>query len=240
MRNAPQVTRPTPPLGRRAQASARLGTTLRSVLLTPVEGFRDAIAVSERRYDAGVRPGEGLTPYVLSATGGASLMLLWLKISGMLGWREAAHADFQWGYVVFFLFIGVLLGFLSQALWSVLGRKVFGAFGVTTRSRDLRLVWGTAAFPQVGLLFVLLPLDLFIIGTNVFSTDRLTDTVEMAWGAISIAIALSLAIWSAYLFVRGVQALSGVEMGRALAVTGVAAFPPVMFFVMPRLLSGGG
>ena len=209
------------------------------MLLTPIDGFRDAIAVSERRYDAGVRPGEGLTPYVLSATGGASLMLLWLKISGMFGWREAAHADFQWGYVVFFLFVGVLLGLLSQALWSVLGRRVLTAFGSTTRPRDLRLVWGTSAFPQVGLLFLLLPLDLFIIGTDVFATDRLTDTVEMAWGAISIAIALSLAIWSAYLFVRGVQALSGLETGRALAVTAVAALPPLLFFVMPRLLSGG-
>src|SRR5688500_1684020 len=53
------------------RGSARLGLTLRSVLLSPHDGFAAALKSTERRSRAGRRPAEGLAPYVLAAVGGA-------------------------------------------------------------------------------------------------------------------------------------------------------------------------
>ena len=68
----------------RSHASARLGLTLRSVLVAPRDGFQAALAAADRRARAGLRPAEGMAPVVLSAFGGAALALLWLKIGALL------------------------------------------------------------------------------------------------------------------------------------------------------------
>jgi hypothetical protein len=147
------------------------------------------------------------------------LLLLWLKLGGLLELRSADSADFRWAYVAGAIVSGAVLGVLGQLLWGAIGGATARHLGGDARARDLRLVWGAAALPQVIALAFLLPLDLVIVGRETFTTDRLGDPVDTAWAALSIAAALSLAAWSLWIFVRGVQVASGIGTIRAIAGT---------------------
>jgi hypothetical protein len=103
----------------------------------------------------------------------------------------------------------------GQVAWGALGPRSLRGVGGAADGRSLRLAWGTAAFPQVFALFLLLPLDLAVVGPATFTSERLTDPVSAAWASVSVAIALVLAAWSAFLFVRGSQVAAGVSLGRA-------------------------
>ena len=202
--------------------STRLGLTLRSVLLAPHDGFATAIKTSERRAVAARRPAEGISPYVLAFIGGAVLSSLWLKIGALSGLRQVCGDEFVVVNIVAALILGGILGLLAQALWGAVGAPVVrGLHGETTRG-SLRLVWGASAFPQVAALVLLLPLDLLIVGTGTYTTGALDDPLSTAWAAFSIAIGISLAIWSLFLFVRGVEVAGGIGFWRAVGATGVA------------------
>ena len=56
----------------RAASSARLGATLRSLIVHPAEGFAGALTIADRRDQLGRRPAEGLAPFTFAAVGGAS------------------------------------------------------------------------------------------------------------------------------------------------------------------------
>jgi Yip1 domain len=202
-----------------ARASARLGLTLRTVLISPRDGFRAAFQATDRRERAGRHPAEGLAPFLLAALAGAALFMLWLKVGGLFGWRESPRSQFRSEFLVGALITGALLGLAGQALWSVAGRHAVRALGGRASGRDLRTVWGAAGFPQVLSLALLLPLDLLIVGPATFTTERLTDSVATAWAALSIALSAALALWSLWLFVRGVETASGMGTARALAGT---------------------
>lgn len=193
----------------RQRSSAHLGNTLRSILMSPRKGFEGALATTRRRREVGVRPAEGLSAYVIAALGGTAAMLLWLKLGSLTGLRSVTSADFRWSFVVVAGVAGAVLFLLAQALWGVVGRVAFRAGGRRIAAAELRLVWGAAAFPQVGVLLVLLPLDLLIVGAETFTSTRLSDPLATGWAAISIALSLSLALWSLYLFARGVEVASG-------------------------------
>ncbi len=201
----------------RARASAHLGSTLRSVLITPRRGFEGALARANERAEVGARPAEGVSPYVLAALGGATAMVLWLKVGSLIGARSVAQSDFRWSFLVAVTIGAALLALGAQALWGAIGSRLF-----ETPARDLRLVWGAAAFPQVGALAILLPLDLLLVGPATFTSTRLEDPVATGWAALSIALAISLAIWSLFLFIRGVEVAARTEVGRAVAATAVA------------------
>lgn len=143
-------------------------------------------------------------------------MLLWLKVGSLIGARSVAQTDFKWSFLIAVTIGAAVLALGAQALWGVAG----GAL-LRVPARDLRLVWGAAAFPQVGALAVLFPLDLLIVGPATFTSTRLEDPVATGWAALSIAFAISLAIWSLFLFIRGIEVAAEVEVGRAIAATTV-------------------
>jgi hypothetical protein len=222
----------------RSRASARLGLTLRTVLLAPREGFDAAAKAAERRLRAGRRPVEGFSSYVLAAAGGASLAALWLKVGGLFKLRQVCTDGYVGPYIALTLVVGALLALVAQAAWGLVGPPVVKNLrGSATRSQ-LRLVWGAAALPQVFVLCVLLPLDLLIVGTSTFTTDPLRESLSTAWAAFSIAVAISLGIWSIYLMFRGVEVIGEVPGRRALLATSLAGLCLVLAmstFVVPTM-----
>src|ERR671914_117351 len=159
-----------------ARSSARLGLTLRLVLLAPGQGFESALMGAERRDRAAQRPAEGYAPYLLAAVGGAALFLMWLKIGALSGLRD--EASYRLVYLVMALGLGAILGLVAQALWGLTGGRLFESHRATPR--NLRLVWGLAAFPNVVTLSVLLPLDLVVVGPAGYTAARLADPVATA------------------------------------------------------------
>ena len=224
-----------------ARASARLGLTLRSVLLSPRDGYAAAKRTGERRARAGERMPEGASPYVLAAAGGAALMCLWLKLGALVGLRDARLEQYDGPLVVAALLLGATISLTGQALWGALGPPIAQRLGGRARPRDLRLVWGASFFPLVGVL-ALLPLDLLIVGRGVFSVDPVGDAISTAWASLSIAVGLALLAWSAWLFLRGVQVASDLRLHRALpaSVAGALCFAVLMgFLVVVDRLAGG-
>jgi hypothetical protein len=206
----------------RATAPTRLGLTLRSVALAPRDGFAAAFRTSERRARAGERPPEGWAPYVLGATGGAAVMSLWLK-AGARGSRGGADpGSVDPALLVAALVAGALLVLGGQLLWGVVGPWLADRLGGCALGRDLRLVWGAAALPQTLSLAVLVVLDLLVVGPSLYGGGPLADPLGRAWAALSIALALALAVWSLWLFVRGLQVAGGLDLARATALAGGA------------------
>lgn len=228
----------------RSAASAQLGGTLRSILVSPQEGFRAAFARADKRQRHGARIPEGAAPFVMGACGGAALMFLWLKVGGLLGLRSMAPSDFRWSYVVVAAVGGALLGFVAQAVWGSIGRVVLGRLDAPTTPARMRIAWGASALPQVFALLVLFPLDVAITGRSLFTGERVTATFPAIWAALSVALSVSLAAWSAYLFWRGLQVGSGaspshtsIAMGAALGCLVVVV---VAFLVAAVGLAGSG
>jgi hypothetical protein len=203
---------------RRTRASARLGLTLRSVLLSPRQGFAAALANADRRARAGRRPAEGVAPFVLAAAGGATVALLWLKIGALIGVREVCSSAYLPGYIAATAVLGAIISLIAQSLWGLLGPPISKGLQTDEPERhEFRLVWGAAAFPQVFALVLLLPLDLLIVGQDSFTTTELVDPVSTAWAAFSIALGVSALIWSLFLLYRGVGSATDTTGARALA-----------------------
>lgn len=209
----------TPAGGR---GSARLGLTLRSVLLSPHDGFAAALKGAERRARAGRRPAEGLAPYVLAAVGGAAAASLWLKVGAMSGLREVCTDRFVAVNIAATLVLGAILGLMAQTIWGLVGPATVRGLRGDTEGRSLRLVWGASEFPQVVAIALLLPLDLLIIGTDAYTTASLDDPLSTAWAAFSIAIGISLTVWSLFLFIRGIEVAGGIGFWRAAGATAAA------------------
>ena len=215
------------------RGSARLGLTLRSVLLSPHDGFATAFKTAERRARAGRRPAEGLAPYVLAGVGGAVAMSLWLKIGAMSGLREVCGDDYIGLFIGVALAIGAVLGLVAQAVWGAVGPPTIRSLRGETSRGSLRLVWGASAFPQVAALLLLLPLDLLIVGVDTYTTGSLDDPLATAWAAFSIAIGISLAVWSLFLFVRGIEVAGGIGFWRAVGAAAAAALCVVLVVGTP-------
>jgi len=203
--------------------SATLGRRLRSVLVAPAAGFEAATSAADRRARAGESLAEGLTPYVLAIVGGASLMIGWLKLGGLLGGRDVDPTQFGYTELVFALVTGAVLAMLGQAVFGVVAPPVTRALGGGLSGRDARIVWGAAALPQVGTVLVLLPLDLIIVGPEIFATTKPGDSVATGWASISIALGLLMAVWSISLFARGVQVVAHLSLLRAIGAVIAAA-----------------
>ncbi|HEX2196296.1 MAG TPA: hypothetical protein VHJ76_05155 [Actinomycetota bacterium] len=176
------------------QGSARLGATVRGVLVSPASAFVPAL----KRVEASA---EGTSTFVLAALGGAAAMLLWLKVRALVGFRAVAPSDFHWGYFVTSLLFAAIVGVLAQLAWSFAAPRAGGPDAGSPRS--FRAVWALSAFPQLPVLLLLLPLDLLFVGDKAFTATDGGDTVALAWMALSTALAVSLAAWSLYVFVRG-------------------------------------
>jgi hypothetical protein len=217
----------------RAGASARLGLTLRSVALSPREGYAAALRTGERRARAGERLPEGTAPYVLAVVGGAAAMCLWLKVGALVGARDATAADTDGSLVAGAIALGGLLGGGGQLLWGALGPWLVGRFGGRARGRDLRLGWGASALPLVGVA-LLLPLDLALVGPAVFAADALGDSIAQGWAALSVALGVALAGWSAWLFLRSVEVAGDLRFVRAAgaALLGATCIGSLVYALM--------
>ena len=212
-------------LGTRAperSRSARLGLTVRSILLAPAEGFGGAAQALERRARAGRRPIEGISTYLLSGIGGAALGSLWLKLGALLKLRAVCTTEYIAAFIVASFVLGALLAWIAQAVWGGSGPAAVRGLRGEASGSEMRFVWGAAALPQVFVLAVLLPLDLILVGSSTFTTAPLDESLSTAWAALSIALAISLAVWSLYLFFRGVQVMSGLGTKKALIAVLVA------------------
>lgn len=146
-------------------------------------------------------------------------MLLWLKLGSLLGFRDVARVEFKWSYLIVAAVAGALLGLVAQSIWGYAGSVAARAFGGQAPARDLRVVWGASDFPQVIGLAVLLPLDLLIVGSDTFTSEKLGDSLATGWAAISIALSLSLAVWTLFIFVRGVEVATSVSLLKAIALS---------------------
>ena len=207
---------------RSTRASVRLALVLRSILVSPGVGFQSALTAARRRERVGQTRTEGLAPFVLSAFGGAALMLLWLKLAGMFEWRSVGPRDYSDDYLMVALGAGAVFGVAAQVVCAAPTARAAQWLGGKVRSVDLRIVWGAAAFPQVFALLILLPLDLLIAGPQTFMTEPLGDSLATAWAALSIALQTAVALWSLALYVRGVEVATGVTKLRAALVAAVA------------------
>lgn len=204
------------------RSSASLGRSLRSVLVAPSDGFLATISAAQRKERAGESLPEGFSPYVLALTGGAALMILWLKVGGLFGGREVGPAQFGAAELAFALVTGAVLAVLGQSVWGVMAPFVVRGLRGSIGAREARIVWGAAVFPQVLTLMVLLPLDLIIVGPEIFATTRPGDSLATGWAAISVALCLLLGGWSLSLFVRGLQVVAKLDLIRAIGVVAVA------------------
>ncbi len=222
--------------GRGNPKAAAAGSLIREAALTPTTGFPRLFRFAS---GAGARSAAKSASF-LSFVGGAGGILVWLKVSGLVGARDVSPDAFRWGYVIAALILGGLVGLIGRALWVLAMNRVSRG---DAREDLLRLSWGTAALPQVIALLLLLPLDLIVTGRDAFTSARLPTTFETVWAAISIAFALSLFAWSCLLLTRGVRIAIGRRVpgisviglagaGLALLVAGPVLFKSV------ALLSG--
>jgi len=150
-------------------------------------------------------------------------MIGWLKIGGLLGGRDVDPTQFGFAELTFALVTGAVLAMLGQAVFGVVAPPVVRAFEGGMTRRDARIVWGVAAFPQVFTVLVLLPLDLIIVGPEIFATTKPGDSVATGWASISIALGLLMTVWSVWLFTRGVQVVAHLGLLRAIGAVFVAA-----------------
>ncbi len=196
---------------RRSRASGRLGAALRSVLITPADGF-DAVLT-----DADATGRERASTYVLGLLGGASVMVLWLKIAAIADLR--GDVAFTWPVFVSTLAIGGVLGVIAQVLWGWIGAGAVRLGGASASPRRMRIVWGGASFPQAIALVALVPLDLVIVGPQSYTTERLTDPLSTVWAAISLAVHISATLWASWILVRGVSVAAKLNLPAAAAAS---------------------
>ncbi len=207
---------------RSTRGSVRLALVLRSVLVSPRVGFQSALTAARRRERVGQTRTEGMAPFVLTALGGAALMLLWLKLAGMIELRSVGRSDYSDGFLALALAAGAVFAIVAQIVSAAPAARASRVLGGGGRSVDLRIVWGTAAFPQVFVLLILLPLDLLIAGPQTFTTEPMVDSLATAWAALSIALQVAITLWSLLLYVFGVEVATGLGKLKAGLVVTVA------------------
>jgi hypothetical protein len=213
------------------RSSARLGLTIRSLLLSPSEGFASATRAADRRRRAGRRIAEGTTPYLLAALGGAGVMAMWLKVGALAGLREPA-LDFRSSYLAVALIVGAVMGLISVVSFGGVAARVIGTASATPS--NMRLAAGLAALPHVLTVVFLVPLDLLIVGPEMFTTQRLADPLATAWAAFSIAVGVAMTMWSVALFVLGVRVVS--DGGPARTVTAAVIGIVISFGLVAALV----
>jgi hypothetical protein len=189
--------------------------------VSPRAGFDAALRSTARRKRAGQRLAEGASTYILSFFGGAALVLLWLKVSGLFGMRVDSATTFEWWFLAAGCALGGVLALLTQVVAGALMPQAVNRLGGTAGAREMRLVWGASAFPQVIAVGFLLPLDLLIVGPESFTSQVPADAVAAVWAAISVALAVALSIWSLCLFLIGTEVAAKIKLTRSLAAGAV-------------------
>lgn len=183
----------------RRSTSQHLGRRLRTVLVTPRAGFRSAL-----RGDVAAAAASPATAFMVLLAG-VSTMTLWLKVTSLVRLADRPASETTWDKVLPGLALGGVLGIAAYLIWARLAPHI--ARDDDPRLRDrLRLAWAFSDFPLAAYALVILPLDLLFVGPEVFATDRPDATFARVWSALSVALLLSAAVWSVFLFIRGVEA----------------------------------
>lgn len=208
------------------RGSARFGATVRSVLVSPGSAFVPALKRVETSAEA-------TSTYVLAALGGAAGLLLWLKVRALIGFRALSPSEFRWAYLVTWLVFAAVVAVAAQVVWSFAAPRLGGPDAGSPRS--FRAVWALSAFPQIPALLVLMPLDLLLVGRDAFTASDGGDSVALAWMALSTAVSVSLAVWSAFVFVMGTHVATRASAGRT---GGVVASSFAAVAIVLALLTG--
>lgn len=206
-------------IARSSQGSAHLGATVRGVLVAPGSAFVSVL----KRVEASA---EARSTFVLAALGGAAALLLLLKVRALVGFR----VEFRWGYLVTWMVLAGVVAVTAQVVWSFAASRLGGPDAGSPRS--FRAVWGLSAFPQVPALLVLFPLDLLLVGRDAFTASDGGDSVALAWMALSTAVAVSLAVWSLFVFVRGTHVATRSPAGRTAGVVAASVVSGAVVFAL--------
>jgi hypothetical protein len=212
-------------------SSSHLGSRLRAVLVSPRSGFRSAM----RNGNAAAIASSPVTA-LLVVLGGVATMGLWLKLTSLLKIFDRPISATEWSFVLGGLALGAILAAIAYVAWTRLAPRAIDSDRDASRAR-LRVAWSFSDFPLALYAAVLLPLDLLIVGPEIFSTDRLDGTFAMVWSALSLALLVALAAWSVYLFVRGVDAAVGSRVQSTVPLI-VSAGLAAWIFYIPVLIKG--
>jgi hypothetical protein len=163
-------------------------------------------------------------------------MGLWLKLTSLLKIFDRPISATEWSFVLGGLALGAILASIAYVAWTRLAPRAIDSDRDVSRAR-LRVAWSFSDFPLALYAAVLLPLDLLIVGPEIFSTDRLDGTFAMVWSALSLALLVASAAWSVYLFVRGVEAAVGSRVQSTVPLI-VSAGLAAWIFYIPVLIKG--
>lgn len=137
-----------------------------------------------------------------------------LKVTGLVGLVDRPAEDTTWGAMLPALLLGGLIGVIDYSLWGRFAPRLARRLGGETDRNKVRLIRAFGDFPLAAYVAVVLPLDLLIVGPEVFSTTRIEGSFPMVWAALSVALALSATAWTIFLMHRGIEAACRVR-GRA-------------------------
>ena len=161
------------------------------------------------------------------------MLLVFLKIRGLTGFRAVAPEDFRWGVFAAALAVGALGGVIGHYLFGAVGSPLAGRIGRRVPPQDLRIIWGVAAVPVAVGFVVLVAFDVLLAGPEAYS-EVAGDTLVTGWTAGSLALAVAIAGWSLYLFAQGVAVATGIGRGQSIMVMMLAG--ACLLFAAPAAL----
>ncbi|MDQ4094766.1 MAG: hypothetical protein M3174_00955 [Actinomycetota bacterium] len=160
---------------------------------------------------------------LLAALGAAHLLLLSFKVRGLSGFSPVAPDQANWwGLFGLTILVATLAGVIAHAIFALVARPLVARFGSGSERRDLRTVWGLANFPAAAGFLILVLFDVLIGGREAYAGAEAGPLVT-GWTAGSLAVGLSLGIWSFYLFVQGLRVAADVHGAGTIMVVVVAA-----------------
>lgn len=181
---------------------------MRTVLVSPRAGFQ-ALVRADRASSSDTGPQAPIL-YLLTAIGGAALLLLYFKVRSVFNIWNAEDIQFEAGPFATLLFIGAVVALPARFLYS----RAIPFLSKDAAPRKLRVVWAGAAFPLLLLVLIVLPLDLLIAGTGSFTRDW-SGSAATAWAGASTALSLGLLVWSLTLFALGLVATHKWQLSKA-------------------------
>jgi hypothetical protein len=206
--------------------SSNLGGRLRNVLLSPRSGFRSAL-----RPEVAAAAARSPMSVFIVLLGGMATMALWLRVTGLVQLAERPTAETEWDTVLPALVLGAVVAALAYLVWTRSAPRLTKTAKSVTSDR-LRLVWSFSGFPLAAYTLLILPLDLLLVGPEVFSTDKLDGTFAMIWSALSLALLLAAYTWAVFLFVRGLQATTSDRRPTVMRLVFSAAAAVWLFYVL--------